>query len=80
MLRTMEKTNENEVVTFPSIHNDGEELYGIDLLKDARHWGARILNKVALGQYELTEDDKKSFRFINESCLEWGLPPLEGDF
>ena len=80
MILAMEKTNENKVIAFSSISNDGGDLYGIELLKDTRHWGARILNKVALGQYELTENDKDKFRFINESCLEWGLPPLRGDF
>ena len=76
----MEKTNENEVVAFPFQVKEWEELEGIETVKQARFFAAKALNQATLGLCELPEEIKESIQEVNRISINWGLPPLEGDF
>ena len=78
MLLAMEETTKISELLFQK--QNVQDLYGLELVKHGRLYGATVLNKVALGVLELTEKNKESLRGVNEACREWGLPPLEGDF
>ena len=80
LLLIMQESKKNKVVALPVNQNSGYELLGADQVLTSRYWGAKILDLVTLGQYELTQRDKDNFNIINKSCREWNLPPLKGDF
>lgn len=51
-----------------------------DSISDARYWAVKILSKVSLGIYELTEKNKQDLRSLNEILIKWNYEPLEIDF
>ena len=81
MMITMEHTEKNDVLKFPIQKKNVEPLDGRELMQQVRLTAIKVLNMVAIGQVkELPENIKVELRIVNQGCLKYGLPLLEGDF
>ena len=81
MLLAMEQSQENNVLIFPIQHSeDLDSITDVDLTYQAKTVLTRMLNKVAAGQYILTEKDKGQIRFFNETVTKYGYAPIDCDF
>jgi len=80
MILAMEKSNKTNIINFPFQVKEWKDLEGVETVKQARFFAAKVLNKANLGLCELPDEIKEKIHSLNKILPDFNLEPLEGDF